>query len=355
MKFIKNIVLCVVMANGFIFSCGVEAAKNAASTLDIYSSKYLSQKNIEKKLDNEMQVIAEVLSSPLTMQLSVNQEKFDKAIKAMTSNINAMGKFSYVGISPTIYPGDKVIHVTIDVVDQDDKTRQFVFLPIPTQHIADPDHLIAAWQEYEKLGIALFYEHNQAAIEYKSCPAFHCVFGFEHPSLKKYERIFSEGANKNKQKLITILRNDSDEERRASAAYLLAHISDGNELIKILVPSIYDAKFAVRNSVMRVLAMTLNQVKVNDFPVKDIVRGLDFPIATDRNKALAVLLSLISANPGYTDYVVKNAGKQLIAELKLSQPNVHGLAYEILKKVSGKEYSEHDYRSWAKWLKAHQA
>ena len=150
--------------------------------------------------------------------------------------------------------------------------------------------------------------------------------------------------------LVSILRKDSDESKRASAALLLAHMKNGNELIKVLVPSMRDPSDQVRNNVMRVLGATLSKIKVADFPINESVVALHFPSTTDRNKALYIISSLVE-EPHYAHYVIRHAGQELIDELKLSQPNIHELSYEILKKISHKNFSDRDYSSWEKWLK----
>ncbi len=154
---------------------------------------------------------------------------------------------------------------------------------------------------------------------------------------------------KNQEQIIDILRNDKDENKRAAATLLLAHIKDGQELVKILIPSMYDSSSGVRNNVMRVLGATLAKVKVNDFPIDKAIAALDFPDETDRNKALYILLSLAN-QPNYARYIRTHAAKLLIDHLKMFQPNLHGNSYAVLTRISGQEYGERDYKAWQDWL-----
>jgi hypothetical protein len=63
-----------------------------------------------------------------------------------------------------------------------------------------------------------------------------------------------------------------------------------------------------------------------------------------------LIVSSLANNLKYSKYIVQNAGDNLIQELKLQQPNNHYLAYIILKKISNKNYSDRDYKSWQNWL-----
>ena len=202
--------------------------------------------------------------------------------------------------------------------------------------------------DYEKLGFKLEYA-EKIYPKLKSCPAYHCLFGFEKPELKKYEVIFNTLVPKDKVKIIEALRNDKDPRKRQAAVYLLGHLKDGNEIIKVLTPFIFDSDSGVRNSAMRVIAETLTKVKNPDFPIEKAVLALDFPYTTDRNKALYIISSLIT-QPRYAKYIIDHAGPQLMDELRLSQENVHYFAYDILKTLSGKNFGERDYKSWQNWL-----
>ena len=78
-----------------------------------------------------------------------------------------------------------------------------------------------------------------------------------------------------------------------------------------------------------------------------------FPATTDRHKAAAILSGMADQTE-YHNAITKQAGPVLLQMLKLSQPNNHDFAYDILKKVSKKDYGERNYDSWEKWLKEYQ-
>ncbi len=352
MKYVENFfnlskistvfMLCLLTKNSL-------AGDHIKPVVDLYRSNQASIDVIKKKYQQEFQTIADVLATPDKMTLETNNQLLTNAVTNIITGVNKMGKFSYVNLSPTMYPGDKTIYITIDIVDEKDKDRLSHFLAKPSATIADPEHLIHDWLTYEKIGFSVVFKKNNKPI-IKTCPAYHCIFGFDYPALEKYKNVFNTLVPKNKNQLIAVLRNDKDEHKRAAAAFLLSHIKDGNELIKILLPSISDSSSAVRNNVMRVLGATLAKMKSADFPINEAIKALDFPMATDRNKALYMIISL-TEQPRYADYMRTHAGSALITQLKLSQPNVHDLAYFVLKKISGKNYAERDYASWEQWFK----
>lgn len=95
--------------------------------------------------------------------------------------------------------------------------------------LQDPDGLIAIWDGYQNLALNLL---RSGQLQYpKSCPAWHCTLGFEHPQLAPYLPRFSSLAVKNEATLAQILRDDARENFRANAAFLLAHTKDSKKLV----------------------------------------------------------------------------------------------------------------------------
>jgi len=320
-------------------------------TVDIYGTNELSVDRVKEKYQAEFNKIAEIMRSSSGMNSLANSKLLADLMGKITSEIKSSGKFSFVKVSPIMYPGDNLIHITIDVVDQKNKHRLQYFLAKPNKKIKDPDHLIASWMEYESIGFSFVCKEKKFP-SYTTCPAHHCLFGFEQQPLKKYKKIFNNRVEKDKLLLVDVLRNDRDENKRAAAAFLLAHIRNANELVNILIPSIYDSSEKVRNNVMRVIGITLLKTPNLNVPIDKITNALDFPATTDRNKAMLIVLTLID-KPDYAKFVIHHSSKELLDELKLKQPNNHYLSYAILKKLSKKNYSDHDYKSWEKWLKLH--
>lgn len=297
--------------------------------LDVYGTQQISANKIKKQFNREIKQIATILQSTESLNSKKNIQLFSKLMTNIISEIKKEGDFAYVNLSPILYPGDPVVHITIDIVDKKDQKRLSYFYSRPSGNIPDPHQLIKTWLEYERAGRYDIFKN--------ACLTRHCLYGFN-------DAYFDQLVPSNKLAITTVLRKDKNDHKRAVAAFLLAHIKDSHELVKILTYSIRDPNPVVRNNVMRVLGETLNSNPIS-FPIEEAVKALDFPTTTDRNKALMIIAALVK-QPRYAAYVAKHAKPQLLAELKLSQPNVHLLAYQILKKISGKNYSDRDYRAW---------
>ena len=329
----------------------VLANKIAYPDVDVYKTTQISAQEINKKYFNQFQEIANIMLSTESLTSKTNLQKTESLLRETTDGIKKMGNFALVKVAPIMYPGVNHIYISIDIVDLKDKKRLSYFNPKPTKSITDPDGLIAMWQTYQKIGMDILFK-GKTAPGFKTCPAFDCIFGFDDPRLKKFQPIFDKKVPENKLQLIQILRQDENPKKRAAAAFLLAHITNGKELIEILTPSIQDPDGEVRNNVMRVLGIIAIKSKNLEFPIKQIVSALDYPLVQDRNKALFVL-AFIANQPRYSEYILQHASSELIDNLKMSQPDVHSLAYQILVIMSGKKFSERDYQAWTSWINNH--
>lgn len=328
----------------------INAYASTHPTLDVYRSRQLSADVIDKRFYKELQIISDVMLSPDGATNLKNLYRMGKNIEKIYMYIMRHGKYAYLNITPIIYIGDNVIHISVDAVDKQDQYRMKMFFPEPKKSFPDPDGLLAIWQAYETKCQSIIYKEKRTAIV-NSCPVYHCLCGFDEPAVRQYKDLFINAVPQHEQALVTILREDKDFKKRAAAAYLLAHIKNGKKLIALLAPSMYDPDHNVRNSVMRVLGEALEKIKVDHFPIDRAVQALDFPDTTDRNKALHIVQALIKQNSMYAIYIKQHAAVWLLAMLKQHQPNEHILAYDILKQLSGKHYPEHDYKAWAGWVK----
>jgi HEAT repeat protein len=309
--------------------------------IDLFGSNQIDVRQIQSKFADKIQKIVSALYVDNDFDLGMNLRQ------EVISAIRQMGKFAYVELSAVLYP-NKDVYVTVDLVDESDRSVRIQFSAPPQKELADPDGLLALWEEYENIAQAL-WRKGELNFEKMACPALHCSYGFEHPDLKKYEQPFQAKVPTNTEALVRILREDKDAQHRRNAAFLLAHIQDPVELTQILLPSISDPDETVRNNAMRVLGEIAEKRKQVTIPVEPIIKALNYPATTDRNKALYVLEGLAD-NPANKVIIIGRASKLLVRLLKLSQPNNHDFAYSILKKISGKNFAERDYKSWEQWV-----
>lgn len=312
--------------------------------LDLYGSSQITLEQVQQKFGDKITKYVE----------SYARRDFDTAEslnKEIITGIRQMGQFAYIGLSLIIYYTEpQSIYLTIDLVDEKDRAERMTFLPDPAKEFTDPDSLFKLWEEYEKTGFDLLSKGEMKSTM-PDCPVLHCIFGFEHPSLKKYLEVFNNGAAKHKQLLIEIMREDKDAAHRAYAAFVLAHSSDVDAVVNAMLPAIPDQHSAVRNNAMRVLAFIAERRKDVDVPLDPILKAINYPTTTDRNKALYILSGLAD-NPKNKKAITQKAGLLLLKLLKLSQLNNHDPAYSVLKKISGKDFGDRDYKAWEEWLNA---
>src|SRR5262249_24577025 len=130
------------------------------------------------------------------------------------------------------------------------------------------------------------------------CPAFHCMGGYEHETLRPYGEKFVKGVPDNQDKLVRVLKEDKDPADRAAAAFLLAHVKDGKKLVQWMLAAQSDPASLVRNNATRVLTNVAMFHPEIPLPIAPFLRGLNGPTTTDRNKAVAVLSGLVSRPDG---------------------------------------------------------
>ncbi len=242
-------------------------------------------------------------------------------------------------------------YATIDIVEKADAERRMSFLPRPHGQFPDPDGLLKAWDDYQQIGFELLKsgEISGARVD---CPAFHCIFGHKHPRLAPFKEVFVHGVTKNKAKLIQIFQGEARDQARATAAFLLAYITDGRELVEILSKRMTDEGELVRNNVLRIFS-DMSHFHTNLLlPIERVIPMLDYAETTDRNKASAIIGGVVSDSSQLLHYralIMQNAVPILLRTLRLQQPNNHDFAFLILKSLSGKNYGERDYAAWENW------
>lgn len=225
------------------------------------------------------------------------------------------------------------------------------FDPAPAGTHADPDGLLALWDEYEDKAMGMLMS-GTVKHDAEPCPFWHC-FTFAHPSLVRYREAFAKRVPAVERELVAVLREERRDSRRAAAAYLLAHLVSGERVVELLLPSIRDPSELVRNNAMRVLAMIAMHRPEIAIPIAPILAALRYPTTLDRNKASAILAGLTSRELGAKarEQIIAGAGELLVDMLALKQPNNHDFAYRILKQVSGRDLGEHAVESWRAWLR----
>ena len=212
-----------------------------------------------------------------------------------------------------------------------------------------PLHLLDKWQTYESTGLFLAV-NGKIPRSAPSCLAWHCILPQANALLTQLDQLFYRKVPHIRHQLVHMLQHDKDPTHRATAAFLLAYLRDADEVIKLMIPSMRDPSSLVRNNAMRVLSAVIMKHEPKVFPIDWLTKTLDYPLETDRNKALAITSALTQ----YTQYqplLKHNVSKQVLKLMQSVQPNLYGWAHAILQRLSGKSYTRDNLLAWEKWIR----
>ena len=327
----------------------------AGGVVDVYGTDKEESALIIKQYAKQVESIERILVDQMSPVASRSNENFlfKKMLQreALRERVKKQFGFLFVDFQTVFYPNNKDIYTTIEVV-KSNKPERLRFV-VPTHYASDktpkPKHdLINEMMTYQLTSFQLIYSHKLKASNI-SCPVYHCFAGFDNPDLKPYLAVFNQGVIKEKKLILDTLKEDPDPERRAAAELLVGHFKDPREIIQISTLFVQDKADGVRNNAMRVMAATMQKSKQYDVHLMPIIEMLDSVNVTDRNKALYVL-SVAMKSKSNQKTIIQNAGKQLIQLLALKQLNNHDLAYQILKKLSSRDFSESNIPAWQNWL-----
>mgnify|MGYP002134655778 CR=1 FL=1 len=347
---------------GLTISMAVFAA-GAKDVVDVYGLNKSDANKILKKYSKEIAEIEPTLMQELIKpenikEFSATMKKILMRRYMLLQEITKKNGFLFVDFQTITYPQDDTYYTTIEIVDKQHQDRMRFVSAMPMKDSMEdknvhkkphqPD-LIETMRNYSNMSVKMVMRHE---LSYKvKCPVYHCVAGFDHPKLKPYLDIFNKGAINEKKLIIETLRHDKDSERRAAAAFLVGHFKDPHEIISVLEPSVKDKNEGVRNNVMRVIAETMRNAKINDINVMPFLNALDSPYTVDRNKALFVLMSAANS-PTSKKVILQKGGDKLLSLMELKQPNNHESAYIILKRISGKDFGYNNVAAWKNWVQS---
>ena len=278
-------------------------------------------------------------------------EAIDSLLQSIGGELRALDDIVWTDLGLIFQPSDTTAYITFDVVVRADSARRLAYAPKPTGQVPDPGGLLALWQAYEERFLGTMMQGaSPAHATRENCPALHCLGGFGHDTaLARYESAFVERTPDHTQVLLRVLREDADEVDRGAAAYLLAHAGMPDTVVAALVDAMRDPGALVRNNATRVLMMAVQFDADLGVPLGPVIRNIDAPTTTSRNKALYLLLGL-ARRPEHHQRIAREAGPALLRLLRLIQPNNHDPAWQVLKEISGESFGDRDYAAWERWL-----
>ena len=341
---IMQFILCFILSLSFNAS-----AKNV---IDLYGMQSDKSAHILKKYSNQVSKLTDLLAIAMKNNGKFNEYEARKnrlKTEQVAADIKKEFSLLYVDFDTVFYPGNKNVYTTIEVIEKSRPDRLwYVNKIIKKQGKHVERDLIDEMIDYERIGMQLMM-HNQLNEKDKSCPVYHCLSGFNHPKLRLYLKIFNNGASDDKSLILNTLKEDVNTDRRAAAAFLVGHFKNPNEIIEVLSPYVNDIDDTVRNNAIRVIGETMNRANISNINMVPFLNLLNSPYNTDRNKALYVLLAA-AESPSSKKLIIQQGARNLLAMLKLKQPNNHDISYQLLKKISGKDFGEYNSNAWEKWI-----
>lgn len=311
--------------------------------VDVYGTTAFDGQTVRRDFPDELQELSEAIQVRDAPGVQLIKER-------IAEKLLPRGQFAYLNVSPIRYfPPDSALYITVDVVEEADKSRRMPFRPAPTEVHGDPEGLISLWYDYEKrvgelAAVGQLPPNDQ-------CPVLHCLASFSHSDLQPYLERFDSGVKKHERILGRMAEQDVNPKSRAAAVFLLSHSSNRQATFDLLGRAMFDPDSAVRNNAMRVLIGTaLNGITVR-YPLDDIVSAMDFPATTDRNKAV-YLVSILAREEHNRKAILSSGVPVLLRLLSLKQPNNHDPAYEALKALSGENLADSDLEAWRAWARS---
>jgi hypothetical protein len=338
----------------FVLGWSLSLSVTAKDIVDLYGIDDEQSAQIIKKYAKQ---VGELETLIMKEVIKMNKEgKESKKIKTillkkyhLIEKIKNEYGLYFVDFQTIFYPQEKNLYTTIEVVSKNQPQRQrFITKRDPSKTNSVQDDLINKMISFENMHFQLIF-NNDLNLKEQSCPVYHCLTGFNHPKLEPYLKIFNTGAILEKKLIEDTLNKDPSPQRRAAAAYLVGHYRDPKEIISVLTPHVDDSDEGVRNNVIRVIGATMGKAKIRQIEVMPFLRLLDSPYTTDRNKALYVLLQAAESDLA-KDILIQKGKDKLLALLQLKQPNNHGGAYTVLKKISGQDFGDTNIKAWEKWF-----
>lgn len=324
----------------FVVVAASRAAHSQLAAVDVYGTELLDASSIRADFGAELTAIVDA-------RIEGDFNEAQEIERELVSELEQRGEFATVEFSLIRYfQRDVPYYLTIDVVEQEDADRRLPFREPPQGQFDDPGGLLGLWAEYEEDFRALI---GSGALKTGPCEVFHCLAAFgANPDLQPYLAKFDTGVREHEDALYQVALSDRIEQRRARAIFLLAHSDDADQLLDLLGRAIYDSSSTVRNNAIRVLAEMARENPDRPYPTEALIAAMDFPTATDRNKAAWAVVQLAGSSRHRAE-IESLAVPHALQMLKLEQPNNHDPAYELVKALSGHDYGPRNYKAWESW------
>lgn len=293
--------------------------------------------------------LLEVIGMPAPgTRIDTSQGDFVTQMKESKQRLIEKWSFAQCRYSIVQYPKEATMRLTVDLVDVGDEWRMR-FSPAPQGNVPDPEGLIAAWQDYLKVLNELQQAGELPNYGVGTCGAIVCHGGFAHPRLAGREQKFLEGVPRNFDALVRVLREDSNDEKRMNAVFLMAYGQSREKVVEAIAPSVRDPFSGVRNEVLRTFGAAQEGQKKVIAPLDLVLEALWFPLSTDRNKAGWALVRIVETEGAVRrQHILEKSGEMLLQMVGMQQRIDHEPAQKVLTILAGRDLGQ-DEAAWRRW------
>ena len=311
--------------------------------VDVYRSQVLSAEKAMALYAKELREYVN-LKNARRAAMDAKAAEIAKAVNAAVAKLPGVS-WAEVTFAEHFSSADHGVYAMFDVVDAVDRDR-LAFSPAPTSSAADPDGLLAAWQQYFAMGSALS-SRGELPVERPECPGFYCLWGGATPELAALQSKFVVGATAKEKELKDVVAKDADGEKRAAALFVLSYGTRGERVVEICVGSLRDPAAVVRSAALQILADVVNHHPKLRLDSEKITPLLDDPTSSVRGKAMGLLIPM-------TDDAERRrrmlpAAPRLVELLRLKNPESRALSFTLLGLLSRKDFPRDDHAKWRAW------
>ena len=343
---LKLITCCIVGV------CSAQQPEPQFAGVVIYGTDKLDPVELTEEFTDEAETLMELMSSGDTERMETTGEAIAEEIRAA---IAARGDFAQLDIGWGMdgSQGSITTVITVEIVEEADRARRMPFRNPPSGTYADPDGVLAAWEDYESEFLGMMMSGELFEFE-QDCPVLHCLASFEPPQLAPYLDVFNRAAAAHEDLLYEIAEYDQIDRHRSGALQTLAHTNDAERLLPVLGRAIHDSSGTVRNIAMRIMLFIAEDHPTWSYPVADLIQAMDFPGSAERNKA-AYVLSHLAGVPEHAAIIREQGLPNTLRLLRTPGDLMHGPALTILQQLSGEEFAPRDYAAWEAWAESNGA
>ena len=316
-----------------------------ADDIDVYGT---SDENSKKILNAYGQSLLSLEKKKLLLNIQHRDNtSLKKTYQQLIDNIKHQFKLSSVNVDTVFYPHNQQLYTTINICDPKVTHGLSKGAPEKPYRLPQKPDVVDNMYAFTKKALDFLIAHPQYANR-MDCKDYHCITP-EHTYFAKDLAYFRAEVPRRQSFIQYTIVNDPNLARRRSAIFLLGFLRKPDAIAANLQLALQDKNSFIRHDALRVFGELYIKYPHVQVPVHKVIDSTYSCDEAERNKAL-ILLNAMAEDKQYQPVLIKEAGAQLVRLLKLKQPNNHDEAYQILRKISNKDYPEYADSDWQNWL-----